>query len=92
MRIVRKLAITALTLAAVLPLCAQSADVEVDYNRPKKYVVGGVRVEGNTYFKEQMIVSQAGVRPVSTITVPVEEVSNMVKSLMLQKFFDDVSV
>ena len=48
MRIVRKLAITALTLAAGLPLCAQSADVEVDYNRPKKYVVGGVRVEGNT--------------------------------------------
>ena len=92
MRIVRKLAITALTLAAVLPLCAQSADVEVDYNRPKKYVVGGVRVEGNTYFKEQMIVSQAGVRPGSTITVPGEEVSNMVKRLMLQKFFDDVSV
>ncbi|MDD7551956.1 MAG: POTRA domain-containing protein [Candidatus Cryptobacteroides sp.] len=92
MRIVRKLAIAALMLAAVLPLCAQSADVEVDYNRPKKYVVGGVRVEGNTYFKEQMIVSQAGVRPGSTITVPGEEVSNMVKRLMLQKFFDDVSV
>ena len=35
-----------LTLAAI-PAMAQG--VEVDYNNPKKYIVGGVKVEGNNY-------------------------------------------
>ena len=35
-----------------LPLAAQQEDngVIVDYNSPKKYIVGGVTVEGNNYF------------------------------------------
>ena len=40
-----------------LPVFAQLSgkDVEVDYNNPKKYVVGGVRVEGNNYFAQEQI-------------------------------------
>ena len=39
----------AYALMLSLPVFAQLSgkDVEVDYNNPKKYVVGGVRVEGN---------------------------------------------
>ena len=29
--------------------------IEIDYNRPKTYVVGGVGVEGNHYFSENQI-------------------------------------
>ena len=84
--------VLALTLCVAVPAFAQAGDVEVDYNHPKRYVVGGVRVEGNSYFKSAQIISQAGVREGASITVPGEEVSAMVNRLMLQKFFDSVSV
>ena len=37
-----------LLLALTLPLRAQQSgeDIVVDYNNPKKYIVGGVKVEG----------------------------------------------
>ena len=40
-----------------LPLAAQQEDngVIVDYNSPKKYIVGGVTVEGNNYFGPDQI-------------------------------------
>ncbi|HAZ74461.1 MAG TPA: outer membrane protein assembly factor BamA [Rikenellaceae bacterium] len=86
------LSVWGLILCAMTAAQAQDGGVEVDYNHPKRYVVGGVRVEGNSYFKASQIISQAGVREGVTITVPGEEVSNMVSRLMLQKFFDSVSV
>ena len=62
--------VLALTLCVAVPAFAQAGDVEVDYNHPKRYVVGGVRVEGNSYFKSAQIISQAGVREGASITVP----------------------
>lgn len=71
---------------------AQTSDVEVDYNRPKKYIVGGISVEGNTYYSDQQIVSYTGLRPGMEVTVPSEEVSNVVKRLWLQRYFEDVAL
>ena len=43
-----------LSLLLILPAslwAQQSGDqIEIDYNNPKKYVVGGVSVEGNTTY------------------------------------------
>ena len=91
MRIGRILTLLALLLAPVV-LRAQGSEVEVDYNHPQKYIVAGVRVEGNTYFGEQQIVNQTGLHPGMEVTVPSDELSNVVRRLWLQRFFEDVSL
>ena len=50
-------------LCSLLLWCGSAAvseAVEVDYNRPKKYIVGGVRVEGVHYFNANQIIQVAG--------------------------------
>ena len=42
---------------------AGSVPVEVDYNSPKTYVVGGVRVSGTKYLGESQLLSVLGIRP-----------------------------
>jgi len=70
---------------------AQEPGVEVDYNHPQKYHVAGFKVEGNTYFSDQQIIGQTGLREGMEVTVPGEEISNAVRRLYLQRFFEDVS-
>lgn len=77
-----------------LTVCAQTAgsSVEVDYNRPQKYYVGGVRVHGNTYLGDQQIINLAGLQKGTEITVPGDQVSAIVNRLWLQRYFQDVAV
>ncbi len=84
--------LAALTLTA--PLWAQTSreEIEVDYNNPKKYIVGGVEVEGNNYFAPQQIVQITGLQEGMEVTVPSEELSGIVKRLWLQRYFEDVAV
>ena len=81
-------------LLVFLPLYsyAQDSGVEVDYNRPRKYIVGGIGVEGNSYFSEQQIVSLTGLHKGLEVEVPSDDFSNIVKRLWLQRFFEDVAV
>ena len=52
-----RIAVTMIALALSMPVWAQTSgkDVVVDYNNPKKYIVGGVKVEGNTYYSSDQI-------------------------------------
>jgi len=80
-------------LLSQLSLYAQvTTDVVVDYSHPKKYIVGGIGVEGNSYFSDQQIISLTGLQEGMSVTVPSDEFSSVVKRLWLQKFFEDVSV
>jgi len=67
-------------------------DVEVDYTHPRKYIVGGVSVEGNTYFNAQQIIQISGLQKGLQVTVPSEDVANIVKRLWLQRYFEDVAL
>ena len=78
-----------LALAAI-PTMAQG--VEIDYNNPKKYVVGGVKVEGNNYFSPEQILQISGLQAGMEVTVPGEDISSIVNRLWLQSFFEDVAV
>jgi outer membrane protein insertion porin family len=91
MRIGRILTLLTLLLAPAL-LRAQDVGVEVDYNHPQKYSIAGIKVEGNTYFSDQQIISQTGLRQGMEVTVPGEDLSNVVRRLWLQRFFEDVAV
>ena len=83
-----------LLLALTCPVWAQQkgSDVEVDYNNPKKYIVGGVRVEGSQYFSPDQILQAAGLQKGMEVTVPSEAMSNIVERLWHQRYFEDVAV
>ena len=93
MRIIR-MAVTMLALALTLPMWAQTkgSDVVVDYNNPKKYIVGGVKVEGNSYYSSEQILQVAGLHKDMEITVPSEDLSSVVTRLWAQRYFEDVAL
>ena len=76
------------------PLWAQQSgkDVVVDYNNPKKYIVGGARVEGTNYFSPDQILQISGLQKGMEVTVPSEELSSIVDRLWLQRYFEDVEL
>ena len=81
-------------LLGVWSLEAQTgrSNIEVDYNRPRTYIVGGVGVEGNQYFSEHQILQLTGLQQGMEITAPGEDVTGIVKRLVAQRYFEDVAV
>ena len=77
---------------AALAAFAQESGVEVDYNNPRKYLVGGVSVEGNNYFSESQIIQLTGLQKGMEITVPSEDMSNIVRRIWLQRYFESVDM
>ena len=65
---------------------------EIDYTSPKQYVVGGVKVEGNTYFGQTQLVNLSGLHTGSTVTVPGDDITSVVNRLWAQRFFQNVEV
>ena len=76
----------------LMPLMGMAQNVTVDYNNPKKYIVGGVKVEGNHYFSQEQIIQVAGLQKGLEITVPSEDMSFIIKKLWLQRYFEDVAL
>ena len=76
------------------PMWAQQSgkNVVVDYNSPKKYIVGGVSVEGREHVSEQQILQIAGLQEGMEVTVPSDDLSSIVKRLWLQRMFEDVTL
>ena len=81
-------------LAIALPAWAQQSgkDVVVDYNNPKKYIVGGARVEGTNYHSAEQILQISGLQKGMEVTVPSDEMASIVNRLWLQRYFEDVTV
>ncbi len=67
-------------------------NVDIDYNHPVKYTVGGVRVDGNRYFAEHQILQLAGLHKGMQVTVPGDDITNIVSRLWAQRYFEDVAV
>ena len=84
--------IVLLLLLTLMAVPAMAQEVEIDYNNPKKYTVGGVKVEGNQYFSPEQIIQISGLQPGLEVTAPGEELSSIVNRLWLQKYFEDVAV
>ena len=91
---VRRIFCIATLLLAAVSLRAQSgrSSIEVDYGNPKKYVVGGVGIEGNQYFNANQILQLAGMQAGQTVQVPGEDITGIVKRLVAQRYFEDVAV
>ena len=76
------------------PLAVKAQDnlPEFSYSYPKKYIIGGVSVEGNTYFSDNQIAQLAGLFKGNEITVPGEDISTVINRLWAQRYFKDVAV
>ena len=94
MRLCRMILLAACMLAAVASVNAQQRDSEVtvDYNNPRKYIVGGVSVEGNNYLNSEQIIQLTGLQKGLEVDVPGDFVSSIVKKLWLQRYFEDVAL
>ena len=90
----RRILCAALLFLGGMLLQAQEvrSGIEIDYNRPRKYKVGGVRVEGNRYFNEHQILQLIGLQKGQEVTVPGEDITGIVKRLVAQRYFEDVAV
>ena len=93
MKISRILYVVLLVLLT-LPSRAQHSgeDIIVDYNKPQKYIVGGIKVKGNSYFSQDQILQNAGLQKGMEVTVPSEEMSSIVNRLWVQRYFEDVAL
>ena len=92
--LLKRICCATLLLFAGLLLQAQNtrSSIEIDYSHPRKYIVGGVGVEGNRYFNEHQILQLTGLQPGMEITVPGEDVTGIVRRLVAQRYFEDVAV
>ncbi|MGN1211734.1 MAG: outer membrane protein assembly factor [Candidatus Cryptobacteroides sp.] len=83
-----------LFFALAMPLFAaqKGDDIIIDYNHPRKYTIGGVKVEGNTYFAADRLINLSGLREGMEIEIPGEGISSVVKRLWMQRYFEDVAV
>ena len=92
--ILRRIFCAAFLVLAAFGASAQGnrSSIEIDYLRPRKYVVGGVGVEGNRYFSENQILQLSGLRTGMTVTAPGEDITGIVNRLVAQRYFEDVAV
>ena len=91
---ISRIVYVAFLLMMAAPMWAQQsgADVMVDYNSPKKYIIGGVKVEGTEHVSQQQIIQISGLQEGLEVTVPSDDMSAVVKRLWLQRMFEDVSL
>lgn len=85
-----------LSALMLMPLAAfaqqKKESIEIDYNNPRTYVVGGVKVEGNRAFGDNQIIQQSGLHKGMEVTIPGDDMSSIVKRLWMQRYFQDVAV
>ncbi len=84
-----------ITLAFLAPLSLNAQEEKknnfvTDYDNPKTYVIGGLKVTGINYLREEQILSLTGLRKGEKITIPSEELSAILKRIWLQRYFSDV--
>lgn len=83
-----------IALAFLLPVCLNAQENKknnfiTDYDNPKTYVIGGFKVTGINYLREEQILSLTGLKKGDKITIPSEELSAILKRIWLQRYFSD---
>ena len=87
-----KLIFSVIALALPLFAAAQETGFEVDYNNPRKFILGDITVEGNHYFSAQQIIQQTGLRKGMEVGVPSDDLNAVVDRLYLQRYFEDIAL
>jgi len=64
----------------------------IDYKKPQKYTIGGIRVDGADNYDHQAIKLIAGIRQGEEINIPGDKISKAIKNLWDEGLFSTVSV
>ncbi|WP_299253827.1 outer membrane protein assembly factor BamA [uncultured Cytophaga sp.] len=67
-------------------------NVEINYENPQDYYIGGITVSGVQFLDPEAIISLTGLKVGDKITVPGDEISNAIKKLWEQGLIGDVEV
>lgn len=91
---VKRILLPVLLLFTVCSSYAQQnqSSLVVDYMHPRKYIVGGIKVEGIKYLGEQQIIALTGLREGMEVTIPGEQMTSIVQRIWGQRHFSDVSL
>jgi len=65
---------------------------ELNLLKPKKYILGGIAVNGNHNFSEQSIKAYAGLIEGKEIKIPGDQLSSAIKKLWNSKLFNNIDV
>ena len=91
--LIRIFSLAAAPLFMASAVMAQSTEKpEFLYGSPRKYIVASVSVEGNTYFSDNQIIQLTGLYKGAGVTVPGDDISNIVNRLWAQRYFRDIAV
>ncbi len=64
----------------------------MDYENPKEYVIADVTVSGIEFIQKEVLVSLSGLKEGNTITLPGDEVTDVLKKFWSQGLFSDASI
>ncbi len=64
----------------------------MDYENPKEYVIADVKVSGIEYIQKEVLVSLSGLKVGNTITLPGDEVTDVLKKFWSQGLFSDAMI
>ena len=66
--------------------------IDVDFNAPKKFEIGGIRIEGADNFDHNAIKLIAGLKQGQTISIPGEQISKAIRNLWKEELFSGVDL
>ncbi|RLD70142.1 MAG: outer membrane protein assembly factor BamA, partial [Bacteroidetes bacterium] len=64
----------------------------MDYENPKEYVIADVTVSGIEFIQKEVLISLSGLKKGNTITLPGDEVTDVLKKFWSQGLFSDASI
>jgi len=64
----------------------------MDYEHPKEYVIADVTISGIEYIQKEVLVSLSGLKKGNTVTLPGDEVTDVLKKFWSQGLFADAMI
>lgn len=68
------------------------AETEIDYSQPKEYTIGGIDISGTKTLDKNVIRFTSGLYEGQKIKIPGDDISEAIKKLWKQGFFDDIKI
>ena len=66
--------------------------IEIDYSKPKEYIIGGITVTGVQFLDQSVLISLSGLSPGEIITIPGETTTKAIQNLWKQGLFENINI
>lgn len=79
-------------LILLLSFAKNASAQETTFDKGEEYILGGIEVTGVKSFNEQTVITHTGLRNGQAITVPGEEISEVINKLWSLNLFSDINI